>query len=160
MIETVPAVAPPSVAGDRPVVGSYDTYEQAREAVAFLAGNDVAAHRVGIVGENLRLKDNVLGRMTAPRAAGVGAALGAWFGLPSSLPVLLAAGPWAALLAGVVFGALLGAVFGLTAYWTARGRGDLPAGRSLVAARYDVVADVAVADDARNLLIEYGRRTG
>ncbi|MGW0199643.1 hypothetical protein [Nonomuraea sp. NPDC003201] len=64
--------------------------------------------------------ENVLGRMTTPRAAGMGAALGAWFGLPSSLMVPLVAGPWAALLAGMAFGALLGAAFGVTACWAAR----------------------------------------
>ncbi|MFB4271622.1 general stress protein [Nonomuraea sp. GTA35] len=166
MIDTVPATAAtPATAsaaggGDRPVVGSYDSYEQARKAVTFLADNDIPAHRVAIIGENLRLTENILGRVTAPRAAGMGAALGACFGLPSSLLVLLAAGPWAALLAGVAFGALLGAIFGLTAYWTACGRGDLLTSRSLVAARYAVVADVAIADDARSLLIKFGWRTG
>ncbi|MGW0199642.1 hypothetical protein [Nonomuraea sp. NPDC003201] len=37
MIETAPAIASAAAGGDRPVVGSYDTCEQAREAVAFLA---------------------------------------------------------------------------------------------------------------------------
>ncbi|MEU6718419.1 general stress protein [Nonomuraea sp. NPDC046802] len=160
MIETAPAIASAAAGGDRPVVGSYDTCEQAREAVAFLADNGIPAHRVGIVGENLRLMENVLGRMTTPCAAGMGAALGAWFGLPSSLMVLLVAGPWAALLAGMAFGALLGAAFGVTACWAARGRGDLLTTQSPVAARYAVVADLAIADDARNLLIKHGWRTG
>ncbi|WP_084963243.1 general stress protein [Thermoactinospora rubra] len=162
MIETAPAVGWAGV-GDRPVVGSYDTYDQAQKAVAFLAENGFPIQRAGIVGSGLRTAETVLGRLTVTRSAGMGAATGARFGLMAGLLVGLfaASGPVLALvLSGVADGALFGAAFGLAAHFTMRGRRDFVSRHAIVAARYDIVADVAVADDARNLLIKYGWRTG
>ncbi|MGK5557419.1 hypothetical protein ACSNOI_38015, partial [Actinomadura kijaniata] len=65
---------------------------------------------------------------------------------------------------GALCGALFGAVSALAAYTAARWRRPDHRGylsRShLVAARYDIVADPDVAQDATNLLIKHRWRTG
>ncbi|MEW9553677.1 general stress protein [Nonomuraea sp. NPDC050783] len=162
MATTAPTLVLPDAA-DRPVVGSYSTAEQAREAVGFLADNGFPVERAGIVGSDLRLVETVLGRATALRAAGAGAATGVWFGMPAGLLMPIVTGDpgvaLAAALGGLVYGALFGAAFGLVSHLLARGRHGIVSRHDIVAGRYDVVTDVAVADDARNLLVTYGWRT-
>lgn len=158
MFKTAPTVILPNVE-DRPVVGSYSTAEQADKAVGFLAGNGFPVERAGIVGHDLRLVETVLGRASALRSAGAGAATGLWFGVLAGLllPLFTGGSPVGLMLGGMAYGALFGAAFGLVSYWTTRGRGFLSR-RDIVADRYDVVADAAVADDARNLLVKHGWR--
>ncbi|MEV4575498.1 hypothetical protein AB0K16_19840 [Nonomuraea jabiensis] len=55
-------------------------------------------------------------------------------------------------LGGLLYGVLLGTVFGLIGYLTTRGGHGIVSRQAVVADRYDIVADIAVADDARNLL--------
>ncbi|MDL4813107.1 general stress protein [Actinomadura opuntiae] len=155
-----PAV-PPLVDG-QVVVGSYPTYDKAQRAMDFLADQDFPVAKSAIIGSDLRTVETIVARLTWARAAAGGAGSGAWFGLLVSLllglfgsganPVLLAVG-------GAVYGALFGAVFALVAYAGSRGRRDFVSRRDLVAARYDIVTEPDVADDARNLLIKHGWRT-
>ena len=63
------------------VVGTYDTYLEAQRAVDFLSDKEFPVQHVSIVGSDLRMVENVLGRLTRGRAAAAGAASGAWFGL-------------------------------------------------------------------------------
>ena len=63
------------------VVGNYDTYLEAQRAVDFLSDQQFAVQHVSIVGSDLKMVENVLGRLTRGRAAMAGAASGAWFGL-------------------------------------------------------------------------------
>ncbi|WP_165969819.1 general stress protein [Nonomuraea terrae] len=162
MFKTAPTVILPG-ADERPVVSSYQTAEQAQKAVGFLADNGFPVERAGIVGHDLRLVETVLGRATALRAAGAGAATGTWFGLMAGLILPLFTGPQGSALAfmagGLLYGAVFGAIFGLTSYWTTqRGRGFVSR-QAVVADRYDIVADTAVADDARNLLVKHNWRS-
>ncbi|MGI5267707.1 general stress protein [Nonomuraea sp. CA-218870] len=149
----------------RTVVGTYPTHEQAQDAVAFLADNGFPVQRAGIVGSDLRLVETIVGRFSRARSAAAGAGTGAWFGLmvgmlmglfsPESGPLLGVA------LGGLVYGSLFGAVFGLISYALTPGRRRRFVARSAVVAdRYEVLADHAVADDARNLLIKHGWRAG
>jgi hypothetical protein len=143
-------------------VGTYPTYEQAREAVRFLAGNDFPVQRVSIVGADLRTVETIMGRLTRARAAGAGAVTGAWFGLLAGLLLGLIT-PGAVLPAmavgGLLYGAVFGALFALGTRLATRGRGDLVSRSTIVADRYEVLTDHAVAEDARNLLIKHGWRT-
>ena len=107
--------------------------------------------------------ETVLGRLTRGRAALAGAGSGAWFGLLVGL--LLAAfttghSMLLMVLSGLGYGAAFGAVFGFAAHAASGGRRDFTSRRAIVAARYDIVADLEVADDARNLLIKLGWREG
>lgn len=52
---------------DRPVVGSYPTYEGAQRAVDFLSDSHFPVERTAIVGSDLRMVETVLGRLTAAR---------------------------------------------------------------------------------------------
>ncbi|MFG3438786.1 general stress protein [Nonomuraea sp. NPDC047897] len=162
MLPTGTPATPSADVALRTSVGTYPTYEQAREAVRFLAGNDFPVQRVSIVGADLRTVETIMGRLTRARAAGAGAVTGAWFGLLAGLLLGLIT-PGAVLPAmavgGLLYGAVFGALFALGTRLATRGRGDLVSCSTIVADRYEVLTDHAVAEDARNLLIKHGWRT-
>lgn len=149
---------------ERPVVGSYTTYEQAQRAVDFLADEKFPVEKTAIIGSDLRMVETVLGRLTRGRAALAGAGSGAWFGLligillsvftddhSETLPLMLG---------GLGYGALFGAIFGFIAHALSGGRRDFTSRSQIVASRYDVVADPDVAEDAKNMLIKLAWREG
>ncbi|MFI8996610.1 general stress protein [Streptomyces sp. NPDC053542] len=147
---------------DRPVVGSYPTYEGAQRAVDFLADNKFPVEHTAIIGSDLRMVETVLGRLTLGRAALAGAGTGAWFGLLIGLLLsVFAAGRHGVLtlvLSGVAYGAVFGTLFGLASHAMTGGRRDFASRSQIVAARYDVVADHEVAEDAKNRLIKLAWR--
>ncbi|MDF3299146.1 general stress protein [Streptomyces tropicalis] len=153
---------PPTPPADRPVVGSYPTYEGAQRAVDFLSDHGFPVEHTAIIGSDLRMVETVLGRLTRGRAALAGAGSGAWFGLLIGLLLaVFAAGGHNALvllLGGLVYGAVFGAVFGFIGHALSGGRRDFTSRSRIVAARYDVVADPQVAEDATNMLIKLGWR--
>ncbi|MFI2372170.1 general stress protein [Streptomyces sp. NPDC018833] len=153
---------PPQAAVDRPVVGSYPTYNGAQHAVDFLSDSKFPVERTAIVGSDLRMVETVLGRLTRGRAALAGAGSGAWFGLLIGLLLsVFAAGQHHVLvlmLSGLVYGAAFGALFGFVGHAVTGGRRDFASRSQIVAARYDVVADTEVAEEAKNLLIKLGWR--
>ena len=161
---TQPAMPPPeSPVHDRPVVASYRTYAQAQRAVDFLSDHKFPVQRAAIVGGDLRLVETVLGRLTRGRAALAGAGSGAWFGLLVGLLLAVFTSGHSMLLmvlSGVGYGAAFGAVFGFAAHAATGGRRDFTSRSAIMAARYDIVTDPAVADDARNLLIKLSWREG
>lgn len=149
------------------VVGSYPSYDKAQRAMDFLAEQKFPIAKTAIVGTNLRLVEGIMGPLTWRHSVGGAAATGAWFGLLVSLMLSLFGPDGGSALPpvlGVVYGALFGAAFGLTTYWAARwntrGRRGFISRSSLVADRYDIVTAPDVAEEAKNLLIKYGWRTG
>src|SRR3982074_1842363 len=62
-------------------VAQYADYAAAQRAIDFLSDNKFPVHQVTVVGEDVRLVEHVLGRLTTARAAGAGALSGLWFGL-------------------------------------------------------------------------------
>lgn len=138
----------------RRVVATCGSYADAERAVDHLADEDFPVERLSIVGSDLRMVEQVTGRLSFVSAAAAGAAVGAWtgglFGLIFALFLTDDAGVSAlgVLLYGLVFGALMGALFGLGAYALTAGRRDFASVSGLQAGRYDVMADVEVADDA------------
>ncbi|MGK5531348.1 general stress protein [Streptomyces sp. URMC 129] len=149
---------------DRPVVGSYPTYEGAQHAVDFLSDHHFPVERTAIIGSDLRMVETVLGRLTRGKAALAGAGTGAWFGLLVGLLLSVFAAEGNAvlvlILSGLVYGALFGAVFGFASHAVGGGHRDFASRSRIVAARYDVVADPEVAEDAQNELIKLGWREG
>ncbi|GAA3927906.1 hypothetical protein GCM10023085_06360 [Actinomadura viridis] len=147
---------------DRPVVGSYTTYAGAQRAVDFLSDEKFPVERTAIIGSDLKMVETVLGRLTRGRAALAGAGSGAWFGLLVGLILaLFATGQRATfplLVGAIIFGAVFGAVLGFIAQAMTGGRRDFASRSQIVAARYDVVADPEVADDAKNHLIKLAWR--
>lgn len=109
-------------------VATYTTYQEAERAVDHLSDQGFPVERVAVIGQDVRLVEQVVGRMNYGRAALHGAASGA-------LP-----------------GALIGWLFGLLLYALQGGRRDFASVRSMEPGRYDVVVDEAVADEAVRLL--------
>jgi hypothetical protein len=154
--DTAMTQQPPPVEADRPTVGSYDRYPRAQRAVDFLSDNNFPVKRTAITGSDLRMVETVLGRLTRARAALAGAGTGAWFGLLVGLLLSVFASSQSSplvLLSGLAYGALFGALFGFIAHPVAGGT-SLHEARSWPP-RYDVVADAHVADEAKNLLINW-----
>jgi hypothetical protein len=135
-------------------VATYPDYALAQQAVDYLSDNKFPVERTSIVGTDLRLVENVLGRMTTARAALAGAASGAWFGLFIGLFVgIFSNSNWFGLIfLGLLIGAAWGAVFGAIAQAMTGGRRDFTSRSSLQASQYAVVVEADVADDARQLL--------
>jgi hypothetical protein len=135
-------------------VASYPDYVSAQRAIDYLSDNEFPVERTAIVGTDLRLVENVLGRMTVVRAGLAGAATGAWFGLFIGLLFgIFSDSNWlGVILAGVLIGALWGAVFGAIAHAMTGGRRDFTSTSSLQAAQYGVTVDAEHAEAARQLL--------
>lgn len=144
----------PGGAGE--VVASYTDYAGAQRAVDYLSDHEFPVERTSIVGADLRLVENVLGRLDAKKAALSGAASGVWFGLLVGLFLGIfaqrAQGWFWIVFAGVVWGALAGALFGWIGYRSMGGRRDFVSTSQLVAARYDVLVETSYAERARNLV--------
>jgi hypothetical protein len=139
-------------------VASYDDYAEAERAVDYLSDQGFPVERVAIVGHGLRYVEQVQGRVTAGRAALVGAVqgaiLGLVFGALASLFFVLDPSPATALLLlyGLAAGAFFGAVLGVLAHLAAGGDRDFASVAGMEADRYDVVVDEEFADRAAELL--------
>ena len=142
------------------VVGTYADYALAQQAVDHLSDNKFPVQRTAIVGTDLRLVENVLGRLTTGRAAGAGAASGAWFGLFIGLLFgIFSNSRWLPVILVCLFvGAAWGAIFGAIAHAATGGRRDFASRSSLQAGQYQVLADAEVADEARGLLVQINWR--
>jgi hypothetical protein len=153
---TGPPAGGPAETPARPTVtvATYTDYPSAQRAVDYLSDNEFPVERTAIVGTDLRLVENVTGRMTVVRAGLAGAATGAWFGLFIGLLFgIFSDSNWiGVILAGVLIGALWGAVFGAIAHAMTGGRRDFTSTSSLQAAQYAVTVDAEHADAARQLL--------
>jgi len=135
-------------------VATYSTYTDAQRAIDYLSDQSFPVERTAIVGSDLRLVENVLGRLTTGRAALAGAAGGAWFGLFIGLLFgLFSTYNWFAVVAtGLVVGAIWGAIFGAIAHAATRGRRDFTSRSTLQAREYAVTVDAEHAEPARQLL--------
>ncbi len=161
-----PAGTPTTPAGDARVAGAagraiptvsiatFPDYESAQRAVDYLSDNRFPVERTAIIGTDLRLVENVIGRMTVGRAALAGVATGAWFGLLIGLLLSLftTSAWWGILLAGLLIGAAWGAVFGAIAHAMTGGRRDFASRSMLQAGQYAVTVDAEYADQARQLI--------
>lgn len=142
--------------GPRPagtVIASYSQYAQAQELVDRLSDKGFPVQTVRIVGRGLSTVEQVLTRLTTGKAALMGAASGAWFGLLMGLllSLFVTGGWWQPLLLGVGLGLFWGAVFGALSHAATGGRRDFASVRSLEASSYDVEVDPAHAEEARNV---------
>ncbi|HZN18318.1 MAG TPA: general stress protein [Micromonosporaceae bacterium] len=136
------------------VVSTFTDYASAQAAVDHLSDNGFPVERTAIVGSNLHLVEKVLGRMTVGRAALLGAASGAWFGLLIGLLLSFFTDStwWLVILVGLVIGAFWGAVFGGVAHAMTGGRRDFTSLSALEAEEYALVVEMDHADHARALL--------
>jgi hypothetical protein len=148
----------PQPVQSRPLLATYRTYEEAQHAVDWLSDQKFPVENLGIVGNDLKIAETVLGRLTYGRAAAGGLASGAWFGLFVGLLLGLFAGSgssWIAIMfAGLVYGAIFGAAFGLGAYALTGRRRDFTSRKQIVATSYDVVCTWVKLEEAKALLAQ------
>lgn len=144
------------------VIASYPDYAQAQYAVDALADRGLPVQRLAIVGAGLQSFEQITGRKGYGRAAAQGAASGAvvgallgWlFGLFSLIQPLISAivlAVW-----GVVIGAVIGAVIGLIAHALSGGRRDFSSISTVRAERYELRAEIGVAEQMQQALAEIG----
>jgi len=146
----------------RYALGSYAQYEQAQAAVDHLSDAGFPVESLTIMGADLRLVEQVTGRLTSGRAAAAGAASLGWLGLLFGLFVGIFAESGTALLPlavyGLLFGAAFGAVMGLVAHRATGGKRDFSSTRGLAASRYELLVEQSRAEEAERLLAEYKGR--
>jgi hypothetical protein len=135
-------------------VASYNRYADAQRAVDRLSDQGFPVQYVTIVGTGLRLEEQVLGRLTAGRAASAGAGAGAWLGL---LLGLFAVEAWLSVVVlAAVLGAVWGAILGAAAHAMTRGQRDFTSRSRLQASEYAVNVSQPFADDAWRRLDQSG----
>jgi hypothetical protein len=142
----------------RRTIATFTSYRDAEAAVDRLSDAGFPVGRTAIVGLDLRMVEQVIGRQglggAALRGAGSGALTGAligWiFGLFDWLRPLVAS--LALAVYGLVFGAIVGALLGLLVHALQGGRRDFTAVSTLLPARYELEVDVEVAERAEAVL--------
>jgi hypothetical protein len=123
-------------------IGTYDTYDEAKQIVEKLARSDFDVTQLAIIGNELKTVERVTGKLTYGRVALGGAASGAWFGLFGGILLLIiSASPnYAYLLAAIAIGAGFGMLFGVATYGINRRRRDFTSTHQVVASNYQVIA--------------------
>ena len=142
----------------RVVIASYDSYPEAQRVVDYLSDERFPVERVAIVAEDLRLIEQVTGRIGYGQAALQGAGLGAVLGFIIGLFVGLFS-PYIAILYGI-YGAIIGLIVGLVGHALLGGQRDFSSVGGIQAGRYNVMADEEVADEASRLLVRLGDLSG
>jgi hypothetical protein len=142
----------------RSALASFTRYADAERALDRLAAARFPVHRMALIGGDVKLVEEVTGRLTARRSALFGGVAGAWLGALMALFAVVAQRPAPTatanlLLWGVLLGTFFGAPLGAVAY-SAIGRDrDFTSRRRLVAGRYELYADAEVAGPALRLLM-------
>lgn len=151
---------------DRRTIATYATYPEAQRAVDYLADQRFPVERVAIVGDGIKLVEQVTGRMSYGKAALTGAMSGALtgaffgfiFGLFDWIDPLVSGLVLA--LYGLIFGAIVGAIIGLIAYAMSGGQRDFTSISGMQADRYSVMVEAGMADEAAGILSGFsGGRT-
>jgi hypothetical protein len=154
MAEPLQATALPA----RRVVASFSEYAQAQRAVDYLSDQQFPVERVAIVGEGLRLIEQVTGRRTWGKAivdgllGGLitGLVLGWLFGAFNLINPLVSAVTLAVW--GLIIGGVIGTFAGIIGYAATGGRRDFTSVSTMQADHYNVLVDVERAEDAQRLL--------
>ena len=146
----------------RVVIATYPEYLQAQRAVDFLSDQKFPVERTAIVGEGLKIVEQVTGRLDWTRALslgmGQGAVTGVFIGLVFSfLGFGGARSVLALLIDGLLLGIIIGAVWGLISYALSGGRRDFTSVGGMRADHYSVLCDGEVSEHAQSLLAEMPR---
>lgn len=135
-------------------VATYDTYQQAQEAVDHLADQKFPVEQLCIVGTDLRTIERVTGRKTWGNVLLQGATSGVFMGLLVGLMLSLftQGSLLAMIMTGIMFGVVFGAVSSALGYAMSGGQRDFNSISQTVATRYEVMGEHKVAAQARELL--------
>lgn len=137
------------------VLGTYETYPEAQAVVDRLAKAEFPVKQLAIVGSGLKTVERVTGKLTYAKAAGAGAASGAWLGLFIGLVLFLFATEPSSLVfvgAAVLIGGGFGMIFSLVSYSLNRRRHDFTSVNQVLASQYEVIIDSALTIRAQELL--------
>lgn len=119
-------------------VASYRDYAQAVAGVDRLTAEGFPMNAVSIVGSDLHLVENVVGKLTPGRVAATGAARGLTWGLLMGIfaVVLVENAPLLLLFGAVMLGVVLGMLFAVVGWSANRGRKSYMAQSQMVASQY------------------------
>jgi hypothetical protein len=135
-------------------LGAYESYLEAQRVVDRLAKADFDVKQLSIVGNDLKTVERVTGKLTYGRAAGAGAASGAWLGLFFGL-LLFIFSPTPNLGfvgAAALIGAAFGILFGIASYAINRRRRDFTSTHQVLASSYQVIIAPELLAKARDVL--------
>lgn len=144
-------------------IGTYPTYLKAQEAVDYLSDNQFPVENVTIVGSDLRLVEQVTGRLTRGRLVNAAALSGALWGLFIGVMIAVFSGGNASFFVPIVclvIGAIVGGISALVGYAATGGKRDFTSHTGVMATSYELVCQPKVAEDARNLLGRLALRDG
>ncbi|WP_227497221.1 general stress protein [Planctomonas psychrotolerans] len=135
-------------------VATYDTYAEAQAAVDTLAKADFPVKQVSIVGNDLKTVERVTGKLTYAKAAGAGAASGAWLGLFFGLVLFLFSGApdMSFVFAAALIGAGFGMIFSIVSYSISRRRRDFTSIMQVISSTYSILVEPDSVNRARNVL--------
>jgi hypothetical protein len=141
-------------AGEQISLGSYTTYAEAQRVVDYLADQHFEVETTQIIGSDLRMVEQVTGRLTWVRAVLSGVASGAWFGVFVGLllSILHTTTLLRAMGLGLAWGVLFGGVFAAVGYAMTGGRRDFTSRSATVPSRFEVLVAAAHSDRARTVL--------
>ncbi len=137
------------------VLGSYETYPEAQSVVDRLAKAEFPVKQVSIVGSGLKTVERITGKLTWGKAAGAGAASGAWIGLFFGLVLFIfgsSGAQFVYVVAAVMIGAGFGMAFALASYAINRRRHDFTSVNQVLASQYEVIVDPSLTVRAQEVL--------
>ena len=143
---------------DMAVVADFERYEIAEQAVDMLVGRGFPVEHVVVRGVGIRMVEDVLGPITyrgvVKQGVIAGASAGVLIAACFSLLGLLDSSTSArlVLLSGASLGSVIGAGLTALARWLEEGRRDFLSETRLTAARYELLCDRSIAEDARRVL--------
>lgn len=141
-------------AGEQVSLGSYTSYAEAQRVVDYLADHDFEVETTQIIGSDLRMVEQITGRLTWPRAVLSGVAGGAWFGVFVGLllRILTTASFARAMGFGLCWGVVFGGVFAAVGFGLTRGQRDFTSRSATVPSRFEVLVAAAHSGHARTVL--------
>lgn len=153
-----PAPATPSVTQQvsHVLLAKYDDYAAVQAVVDMLSDKGFDVSALDIVGHGLHSVESVKGRMTKGKAAGLGAAGGAWWGLLLGIlfTIFVPVGWLMTLLIAIVLGALWGALFGFLGHSATGGKRDFTSVKTLESTSYDLMVKRSHADEAKRIIAQ------
>lgn len=150
-----PSTSPDPFENPRRAIASYREHGAAERAVDWLSDEGFSVQRTAIVGCDLRVVEQVTGRVTVGRAAGQGAMSGAVIGFFIALLFgIFFVGPgfFGLLVYSMVLAAIFGALLGAVGHALQGGARDFGTISAMRADHYDVMVDEPVADQAAAIL--------
>ena len=145
--------------GEQVSLGSFTTYAEAQNMVDYLADHEFEIQTTQIIGSDLRMVEQITGRLTWPRAILSGMASGAWFGVFVGLllSMLSTTAFLRAMTFGIGWGVLFGGVFTAVGYGLTGGRRDFTSRSATIPSRFEVLVAAEFSDHACTVLASSGR---